>query len=79
MPHRYVSAAASLRHDNCGWLALVRESFECQKVPRHHKEHTMYGSVVTYLGTPEPLFRLGRKSRKAQVTTAPIAIATPAL
>ena len=34
----------------------------------------MYGSVVTYLGTPEPLFRLGRKSRKAQVTTAPIAI-----
>ena len=36
----------------------------------------MYGSVVTYLGTPEPLFRLGRKSRKAQVTTAPIAIAT---
>lgn len=74
-----IAQAASLRHDNCGWLALVRESFECQKVPRHHKEHTMYGSVVTYLGTPEPLFRLGRKSRKAQVTTAPIAIATPAL
>ena len=79
MPHRYVSPAASLRHDNCGWLALVRESLECQKVPRHHKEHTMYGSVVTYLGTPEPLFRLHRKARKAQAATTPIATAKPAM
>ncbi len=39
----------------------------------------MYGTVVSYLGTPEPLFHLHRKSRKVQNTAAPQATAQPAL
>ena len=39
----------------------------------------MYGTVVSYLGTPEPLFRLHRKARKAQAATTPIATAKPAM